>query len=455
MARSHRVQRRFAKEAEAENQRSSARQVACDMPVAVVECGGCHAAIAYKHDCIACRDIAAARARQWEKLEALGDPLIRLKNEIDWELFRPELARIYTEKERKNAAGRPPLDVVLMFMVVILQRLYNLSDDQTEFHIRDRASFQRFLDLRIENGAPDAKTLWLFKERLKEMGLERDLFFRFELYLREIGLEAKGGQIVDATFVDVPRQRNTREENEVIKNGGMPAGWEDNPHKLAQKDRDAEWVKKGEETHFGFKDHTNVDQEHKLIRDFTVTGASVHDSLMLDDILDTETKAAADETNATTETVEPQSSGVEDAAGSQAAGANVAVAVDSQLSEREGDTEAGESKTAQGRPVFADSAYRSVGQEARLEAQGIPSRIHERPYRNKPLTEEQKEANRKKSSVRVRVEHVYGFFTTSMNRATYIRSIGSARACLTIGLMNLTYNLARFVQIKKVAACAT
>jgi IS5 family transposase len=454
MARFHRVKRRFAKEAEVENLRSYTRPVASDTPLAVVECDGCHASIVYKHDCIACRDIAAARARQWEKLEALGDPLIRLKNEIDWELFRPELARIYTEKERKNAAGRPPLDVVLMFKVVILQRLYNLSDDQTEFHIRDRASFQRFLDLRIENGAPDSKTLWIFKERLKDMGLERDLFFRFELYLREIGLEAKGGQIVDATFIDIPRQRNTREENEVIKNGGMPDGWEDNPHKLAQKDLDAEWVKKGEETHFGFKDHTNVDQEHKFIRDFTVTGASVHDSQMLDDILDTETKVAADETNAA-ETVEPQPSAVDGAAGSQTAGANVAVAVDSQLGEREGDTEAGESKTAQGRPVFADSAYRSVGQEARLEAQGIPSRIHERAYKNKPLTEEQKEANSKKSSVRVRVEHVYGFFTTSMNRATFIRTIGSARACLTIGLMNLTYNLARFLQIKKAAGCAT
>ena len=99
--------------------------------------------------------------------------------------------------------------------------------------------------------------------------------------------------------------------------------------------------------------------------------------------------------------------------------------------------------------VYADSAYRSEEQEARIKALGIWSCIHERAYRNKPLTEEQKAANSKKSTVRVRVEHIFGFFHTNMNRATYIRTIGSARACVVIGLTNLTYNLARFLQIKK------
>lgn len=341
------------------------------------------------------RGLFDPRNQQLEKLANLGDPLVRLNNEIDWEMFRPELDRIY-EKDRKSAAGRKPLDVVLMFKIVILQRLYNMSDDQAEYQIRDRASFQRFLGVDIEDGSPDAKTIWLFKERLN--GLERDLFFRFELYLREIGLEAKGGQIIDATFVDVPRQRNTREENEAIKNGDMPEGWKDLPHMLAQKDLDAEWAKKNEETHYGYKDHANVDERHKFIRDYTVTGASVHDSRMLDDVLD----------------------------------------------------------ETPGRAVYADSAYRSEEQEQRIDALGLESCIHERAYKNKPLTDEQKSANHEKSKVRVRVEHIFGFFHTSMNRATFIRTIGSARACMVIGLSNLTYNLVRFLQIKTIqkAGCA-
>jgi IS5 family transposase len=191
--------------------------------------------------------------------------------------------------------------------------------------------------------------------------------------------------------VDVPRQRNTREENETIKKGSIPEGWENQPHMLAQKDLDAEWAKKNEENHFGYKDHVNVDVCHKIIRDYTVTGAAVHDSRMLNDI----------------------------------------------LNEMRGDF------------IYADSAYRSERQEEQIRALGIWSCIHERPYRNKPLTEEQKMANRKKSTIRVRVEHIFGFFQTSMNRATYIRTIGSARACVVIGLSNLTYNIARLLQIKK------
>jgi len=332
------------------------------------------------------RGLLDPRDQQLEKLTELGDPLVRLNNEIDWEIFRPELNRVY-EKDRKSAAGRKPIDVVLMFKILILQRYYNVADDKTEYLIRDRLSFQRFLGLNMEDGAPDSKTIWLFRERLK--GIERDLFFRFELYLREIGLHAKGGQIIDATFVDVPRQRNTRKENEEIKKGNIPESWE-NPNMLAQKDTDAEWTKKNDETHFGYKNHVNVDIVHKIIRDYSATGASVHDSRILDDILD-ETKGGV---------------------------------------------------------VFADSAYLSEEQEQKLKELGIWSCIHERAYRNRPLTEEQKARNRKRSKIRARVEHIFGFFDTSMNGATFIRTIGSARACVVIGLNNLTYNLMRFLQIK-------
>jgi IS5 family transposase len=347
------------------------------------------------------RGLLDPRDQQLETLEKLGDPLIFLRTKIDWESFRPELAPIYEERQQ-GAAGRKPLDPVLMFKIVILQRINNLSDDQAEYLIRDRASFQRFLGLEVEDGSPDAKTIWLFKERIKALGLERDLFFRFDAFLEEQGFAAKGGQLIDATFVQVPRQRNTREENETIKAGNIPEGW-DNPHMLAQKDLDAEWTKKNEESFYGYKDHTNVDQEHKLIRDYTVTGASVHDSRMTFDILDTETKIQ----NETGDLI--------------------------------------------GRPLYADSAYRSKECEEQLLGLNVPSFVHERPYKNKPLSEEQKKKNHEKSKVRVRVEHIYGCFQTSMNRATFIRTIGSARACMMIGLMNLSYNMLRFLQLTKSA----
>ena len=144
------------------------------------------------------------------KLTALGDPLVKLTAEIDFEAFRPDLNRVH-EKERKSKAGAKPFDVVLMFRVLILQHLYNLSDDGLEYQIRDRLSFLRFLGLQMEDRVPDAKTVWLFRERLKALGLVEVLFARFHEQLARRGYLAKTGQMIDATFVEVPRQRNSRE----------------------------------------------------------------------------------------------------------------------------------------------------------------------------------------------------------------------------------------------------
>jgi transposase len=147
--------------------------------------------------------------------------LERLNADVEWEIFRPTLEQLCAG-ERKSPAGRKPIDPVLMFKIVILQRLYNLSDDQTEYQILDRASFQRFLGLSVGDGSPDAKTIWLFKERLQLAKLHDALFDRLEEELCARGLVAKGGQIIDATIVKVPRQRNTREENATIKEGPHP-----------------------------------------------------------------------------------------------------------------------------------------------------------------------------------------------------------------------------------------
>ena len=328
------------------------------------------------------------------KLTALGDPLVTLKAEIDFEAFRADLERVH-QKPRKNNAGAKPFDVVLMFRVLILQHLYNLSDDGLEYQIRDRLSFMRFLGLQMEHRVPDAKTVWLFRERLNALGLVEVLFARFDAQLAERGYVAKTGQMIDATFVEVPRQRNSRAENAQIKAGETPDGWDD-PEQAArrrQKDTHARWTKKNDETHYGYKNHINADAATKLIQDYTVTPAHVHDSQVFEALLDTETIAAE----------------------------------------------------GRKRPVYADSAYRSEKHEQRLEELEVDSHIHEKGSRAAPLTEEQQASNRNKSKVRARVEHIFG--APAAMGGHVVRTIGIERAKVKVGLMNLAYNMKRLVQL--------
>ena len=220
---------------------------------------------------------------RFEQLDNGGDPLVKLNAVVDWELFRKDLEAV-RDKERKSNAGRKPFDVILMFKILILQSLYNLSDDQLEFQIRDRLSFMRFLDLSLGDTIPDAKTIWLFREQLTEAELIKTIFDRFDRFLRDNGCTAKKGQIVDASIVAAPRQRNSRDENKQIKDGQVPEDWTDN--KKRQKDTDARWTQKNGKNHYGYKNHIEVDVEHKLIREYEVTPASTHDSQVFEDLLD-------------------------------------------------------------------------------------------------------------------------------------------------------------------------
>lgn len=312
--------------------------------------------------------------------------LDQLNSLINWEDFRPNLETI-RQKERKSNAGRKPFDVVFMFKILILQSLYNLSDAQMEFQITDRFSFMAFLNLNLNQRVPDEKTIWLFREELTKAELIKPLFERFEQTLAANGFSAQKGQIIDATIVSAPKQRNPREENEQIKAGDVPSDWDSKPNKKRQKDTDARWTKKRSVNYFGYKNHVNVDVGHKFIRKFDVTSASVHDSQVVKSILDRDNS----------------------------------------------DLE-----------FYADSAYVSQEISADLEAAGLQNCIHEKGYRNRPLTDEQKASNHKKSKIRVRVEHVFG---VQLQRAgsLLLRGIGIDRATVKIGLRNLSYNLSRFV----------
>ncbi len=95
----------------------------------------------------------------------LGDPLEKLNQGIDFELFKNVLESGF-EKVAKDKEGRRPFDYVMMFKILILQRYYNLSNDQMEYQINDRMSFMRFLNLTISDDIPDSKTVWNFREQM-------------------------------------------------------------------------------------------------------------------------------------------------------------------------------------------------------------------------------------------------------------------------------------------------
>ena len=226
--------------------------------------------------------------RRLDALSAKGDPLEMIKTAVPWEDFRVDIEAVTETKpeDRKSNAGRKPYDTILKFKIVVLQGLYNLSDEQTEFQIRDRLSFMRFLDLGLEDAVPDATTIWLFREALVEAGLIDKLFDRFSQHLRVKGYIARGGQIVDATIVSAPRQRNTREDDETVKNGqdarglGEEAGQEPAEGQGRTLDQEArqELLRLQEPHRRG-----QAAQDHPQVG---CTDAALHDSQKLDDVLD-------------------------------------------------------------------------------------------------------------------------------------------------------------------------
>jgi len=322
-----------------------------------------------------------------EKLSKQGDPLERLNKVVDWEYFRFTIEKIH--KKKMVNAGPKPYDPLLMFKILILQRYYNLSDNQIEYQILDRLSFCRFLGLSLNDKVPDEKTVWDFRNKLIQEGLEKELFEKFTCLLETHGLIANKGKIIDASFVEAPRQRNSREKNKEIKEGKSPKDWNNKPNKKRQKDVDARWTRKNNQNYYGYKNHAKVDNKHKFIDTYTTTDASVHDSQALDEL----------------------------------------------LTEKDKDQN-----------LWADSAYTGEEQEKTIKKYQVNNKVHEKGYKNKPLTEAQKESNKEKSRTRARVEHVFGFMEQSMNKL-YINSIGIKRAIGFVGLVNLTYNLFRYEQV--------
>ena len=320
------------------------------------------------------------------RIDAMGDPLIKLDTIMDWGIFTPVLA-LLPQPEPKGPGGRPGFHPQFMFKILVLQSVYGLADEQTQFQILDRRSFHRFLGIIAADPVPDQNTIRGFREKLVRAKLFDALFTAFRERLESKGFITRKGQIVDASFVEVPRQRNRRTENEAIKQGEVPDGWKDDPKRLSHKDLDARWTQKIHVSYYGYKNHINMDEASKLIIRSAVTDAAVHDSQALDAV-----------------------------------------------------TGPGDG------PTFLDSAYVGPACAAVLAAKGIEAHVCEKGARNRPLTYQQKRSNRKKSRRRSRVEHGFGFMTGSM-KAMFRRAVGIVRNRAGILFTNLVYNLCRVEQI--------
>lgn len=323
-----------------------------------------------------------------ESLSKMGNVLDMISELVDFEMFRSTLESSLQTQERKSNAGRPPIDPVLIFKVMFLQRLYGLSDEQAEYQIKDRTSFRNFLGILAVEDVPDARTLWKYREKLTKAGAYDRLFKDFYGHLASLGLIVNEGKMIDASFVVAPRQRNTREENKKIKEGHGDELWNDNPRRKSHKDIDARWTKKRDETFFGYKNHAKVCVKTKLITGYDTTDASVHDSKRASELIDSNDK--------------------------------------------------------EGEDVYLDAGY--VGTDDGFIEKGMNPIICEKGYRNHPLTEGQKASNRKKSKVRSRVEHVFGFIERSMCGLVF-RGVGMIRAKACVAMTNLTYDIARLTQI--------
>jgi transposase, IS5 family len=335
-----------------------------------------------------------------QELSAKGDALERLTGLVDFEMFRSDLERAVPRSDGSKG-GRPAFDHVLMFKVLLLQAMHTLSDERCEYLIKDRLSFMRFLGLGLGDVVPDANTIWNFREAVKRSGAIEVLFARFDAQLKAAGYLAMGGQIVDASIVTAPKQRNTEAEKAEIKAGRIPREWAKRPAKLRQKDRDARWTVKFSKAKpredgtaradiavpaFGYKNHVSIDRRHRLIRRWTATNAAAHDGARLGELIDRENTAS---------------------------------------------------------DLWGDTSYRSAKNEALLAKRRLVSRIHRKKPRGRAMAPRTRRANARKSAVRASVEHVFAYQKGPMGLV--IRTIGLARARVKVGLANLAYNMRRYV----------
>jgi IS5 family transposase len=314
------------------------------------------------------------------------DPLLALDELID---FQPlvDVIEALAPRKQSDKGGRPPYPTEIMLRVIILKRLNNLSNDQMEFMLNDRMSFQRFTKLTHSPNIPDANTIWVFEERIGEKSAKA-LFEAVERQITQHGYSARKGQIVDATLIPVPKQRIRSKEKEIADQKAMPIEW--TAHKRAQKDIDASWTTKHDKHHFGYKMGVNVDVRCKVIREIDLTTAKEHDINQLENLIDM-------------------------------------------------------NNTHQ--DFFADKGYASQDKEKMLSDKGLNPRIQHKKSKGKAMSKQLEKRNTTIAKKRSRVEHVFGSIEQMGGKC--IRVIGQQRANFVMTMMATVYNLKRFVFLQK------
>ncbi|HEX7988397.1 MAG TPA: IS5 family transposase [Duganella sp.] len=224
----------------------------------------------------------AAQERE-AKPTKLGDALQVLERHVDFAALADALDKAAPRPGRERG-GRPPFPTEVMVQILLIQQLFNLSDEQMEFQLLDRLSFQRFAGLRDSSQIPDRTTIWTFKERLIEAGASESVFEAVNRQLARHGYIARGGQMVDASIVQAPKQSLNKEEKAIVAEHAMPVDW--SPAKRRQEDTDARWTKKHGKSYFGYKLSANADKRYKLIRKIKISTASEHDTLHFEEVLD-------------------------------------------------------------------------------------------------------------------------------------------------------------------------
>ena len=328
----------------------------------------------------------AAEERE-AKLNKLGDALQVMEQHVDFAALADEIDRAAPRPNRERG-GRPPFPTELMVRVLLIQQLFNLSDEQVEFQLLDRLSFQRFVGLRSSSQIPDRTTVWTFKERLINAGASERIFEAVNQQLSQHGYIARGGQMIDASIVQAPKQSMSKDEKELVGEEAMPIGW--SPAKRRQKDTDARRTKKHGKSYFGYKVSANVDNRYKLVRRIKVSTASEHDTLHFESVLDP---------------------------------ANT------------------------NRDILADKGYVDGEREARLNKQGWRMQIQRKGSKGKPISATQKRRNTRIARTRARVEHVFAGLSQLGGKS--LRSIGLARAKLQLNWKVATYNLRRLIYLKE------
>lgn len=311
------------------------------------------------------------------------NPLDNFDKLIDWQALSNKIEGESLSKEPQavKRGGRPPYQTEVMLRVLFLKYFHNLSYEQTEFLLVDRGTFKRFARLEHSESTPDHATIWVFEQRLGEVGA-KSLLEVFHQQINGHGYIARCGQIVDATLVEAPIQHFSKTEKSALA-AKQKLDWTD--RKMVQKDTAASWTKKHSKSYYGYKASVNVDVKHKFIRKLVTSTAKDNDCLHLEALLD-KSNTSAD--------------------------------------------------------VYADKGYPSDKHTKLLKELGFRNHIQRKGSKGKPLSECQEGRNARIAKIRVRVEHVFAAMK-QMGGKKVVRTIGLARASFGIHMMALCYNIKR------------